>query len=164
MATKASRRKPTKPAAKKPAAKKPAAKKPVNKPAALVAKYVLQVNSRADAEALPANERKRFAAGAAGIVGGKTLDQTLDKLGEMLMGVIKLQLFRAGTHVYDVWINTVIDDGSVMLANSTKHSGIGISQSRVYDMERDRDAECEAISNAIYKGKVTYPPFEEWQG
>ena len=147
----------------KPVKKKPVTKKPATKTAALVATYVSTVNSRADAAALVEPERSRFVAAASTIVGGKTFAQTVDNLSKMLMGVIKLKVTRGAKHVYDVWINTVKDDGAVMTASSAKHAGIGISQGRVYDKIEQRDAECEAIHRAIYRGKVKWPPFEEWR-
>lgn len=129
--------------------------------AKLVAKYVRRVNSRADAEALPAAERKQFAVAAAGIVGGTTLEETYQELGDSMMGLYKLQLFRGTKHVYDLWINTVLDDGSVMLPRSAKHAGIGISQTRVYGHDRPREQECAEIYDAIYRGKIKYPKFVE---
>ena len=88
----------------------------------------------------------------------KTLAAIYKNLDAMLMGAFKLQLFRGRTHVYDVWINDVVDDGSVMLPGSAKHSGIGISQTRVYGHFAPREAECAAISQAIYRGGVKFPP------
>jgi hypothetical protein len=148
---KAKKDKPTKP--------KPTAKK-------LRAEFVLGVRTREEAEALAETDRPQLAAAVKGILGYDRGELGFDKAIDMLdgerMGLYKLRLERGGTPIWDVWINTVMDDGVVLQAGTNTSSGIGISQTNVYDMELRRDDECAAIEHAIYKGGVDLPAFVEW--
>ena len=132
----------------------------------LVAEHVLSVRSRAEAEALAGADRKGLAAAVKGILGSDgdvlAFDGAVDLLDRERMGVYKLRLARNGAAIYDVWINTILDDGVVLHPKSAEPTGIGISQTRVYDMVERRDDLCAAIYSAIYEAGVDLPDFEEW--
>jgi hypothetical protein len=144
----------------KPKAKKPKAKKPKG----LEAAHVLTVNSVADGTGLPTGEHAQFVAAVKGIVGLSKggLKKAVAKLDEETMGLHKLSLSRAGKPVWDVWINTVMDDGAVFPAGSAEPSGIGISQTRVYDMEEDREELCAEIYTGLYESGFRPPLTDEW--
>lgn len=131
----------------------------------LQARHMLTVSSRAAAAELPPDERPRFLAAmrdAIGLDAEATFAEAIEKLDSMRMGFHKLQLRRGDEPVFDVWINTGMDDGAVLIANSDRATGIGISQTRVYDMTEHRDAQCAAIAAAIYETELELPEFTEW--
>jgi hypothetical protein len=126
---------------------------------------LLTLNSEADGEKLSKNDRQQVMAVVPGLFGGTrpaSFERAIEALAGEEMGLYKLRLTRDGKAEWDLWINTLKDDGIVFPPDSPEPNGLGISQQRVHDSTEHRDAICEEISEAVYRSGFTFPSYQDW--
>jgi len=116
---------------------------------ALTARQLRTVGTLDDAKKLPALERAQLAAACRDLCGKVGLEALFGEAGEREL--VYARFSAAGRPRWDAWLWSSLDDGVFFEHRKKASSGLAVSQARVHDMKRDREAEVAALQAGLRK-------------